>query len=118
LLKAELEEERRRSRRRKSTAGKRRKGRRGERRGVCWCRRKVSVVVLMVGRPVMVVVVAKGHSGERKKREDCAEKNRGRDWFFFIFGPEFPLPQAIKSTYIYRQWKRTIFSTLEKNCSP
>jgi len=63
----------------------------------------------MVGRPVMVVVVAKGHSGERKKREDCAEKNRGRGWFFFIFGPEFPLPQAIKSTYIYRQWKRTIF---------
>jgi hypothetical protein len=45
----------------------------------------------MVGIPVMVVVVAKGHSGERKKREDCAEKNRGRDWFFFLFlDPNFP----------------------------
>jgi hypothetical protein len=44
----------------------------------------------MVGRPVMVVVVAKGHSGERKKREDCAEKNRGRDWFFLFLDPNFP----------------------------
>jgi len=30
----------------------------------------------MVGRPVMRVVVAEGHGGERKKREDCAKTEK------------------------------------------
>jgi hypothetical protein len=101
LLKAELEEEtltteeeRRRSRRRKSTAGRRRRGRRGERCGVCWCRRKVYVVELMVGRPVMVVVVAKGHGGERKKREDCAEKKPGTRLVFSDFWTRISPPSG------------------------
>jgi hypothetical protein len=34
------------------------------------------------------------------------------------FGPDFLLPQAIKSTSIYRRWKREIFSTMEKTFSP
>jgi hypothetical protein len=42
----------------------------------------------------------------------------GGGWFFAIFGPDFLLPQAIKSTSIYRSWKREIFSTMEKNFSP
>jgi len=42
----------------------------------------------------------------------------GGGWFFAIFGPDFLLPQAIKSTSIYRRWKREIFSTMEKNFSP
>jgi hypothetical protein len=43
----------------------------------------------MVGRPVMRVVVAKGHGGERKKREDCAET--GKDGFLDDFGLDFLL---------------------------
>jgi hypothetical protein len=33
------------------------------------------------------------------------------------FGPDFLLPQAMKSISIYRRWKRAILSTLEKNFS-
>jgi len=39
---------------------------------LCW----LPVVELMVGRPVMRVVVAEGHGGERKKREDCAKTEK------------------------------------------
>jgi hypothetical protein len=34
------------------------------------------------------------------------------------FGPAFLLPQAMKSTSIYRRWKREILSTLGKTFSP
>jgi hypothetical protein len=34
------------------------------------------------------------------------------------FGPDFLLPQAMKSISIYRRWKRAILSTLEKHFSP
>jgi hypothetical protein len=42
----------------------------------------------------------------------------GGGWFFAIFGLDFLLPQTIKSTSIYRRWKRAILSTMEKNFSP
>jgi len=32
----------------------------------------------------------------------------GGGWFFTIFGPDFLLPQAMKSTSIYKWWKRVI----------
>jgi len=43
----------------------------------------------MVGRPVMRVVAAEGHGGERKKREDCAEIRKAG--FLADFGPDFLL---------------------------
>jgi hypothetical protein len=60
-----------------------------------------------------------GRGGVRKKekqRENC--RNREGADFLAYFGPDFLLPQAIKSTSIYRRWKREIFSTMEKNFSP
>jgi hypothetical protein len=58
-------------------------------------------------------------AGERERRENVGwKKNRGEAGFLAYFGPDFLLPQAIKSTSIYRRWKREILSTLEKNCSP
>jgi len=56
--------------------------------------------------------------GEREKRERwLEEKNMGEAAFLAYFGPDFLLPRAIKSTSIYRRWKRAIFSTLEKTFS-
>jgi hypothetical protein len=52
---------------------------------------------------------AEGHGGERKKREDCAETKKAG--FLADFGPDFLLPQAMKSTSIYRRWKR-VFSSI------
>jgi hypothetical protein len=34
------------------------------------------------------------------------------------FGPDFILPEAMKSTSIYRRWKREIFSTQRKTFQP
>jgi hypothetical protein len=81
-----------------------------------------SMVERMVVQSTMrVVVVAEGtaekEKGERERRQK-KKKNRGGGWFFFDFGPNFLLPQAIKSTSIYRRWKRAILSTMEKNFSP
>jgi hypothetical protein len=45
------------------------------------------VVELMVERPVMRVVVAKGHGGEKKKREDSGETRKAG--FLAYFGPDF-----------------------------
>jgi len=59
-------------------------------------------------------------SGEsyRKLTGKEGKWEQGEGWCFVIFGPDFLLPQVIKSTFIYRRWKRAILSTLEKNCSP
>jgi len=68
------------------------------------------------GGAILVVVAVEGERKTEKQRES------GRNWeeadFLAYFGPDFFLPQAIKSTSIYRRWKRAIFSTLEKNYSP
>jgi hypothetical protein len=50
--------------------------------------------------------------GERRKME-----TRGK-LFFVIFGPDVLLHQAMKSTSIYRRWKRAILSTQGKNFQP
>jgi hypothetical protein len=86
---------------------------------VCWCRRKVSVVEMLVGRPVMVCCqwLQRWREKEKQKNRESG-RNREEADFLAYFGPEFLLPQAIKSTSIYRQWNREIFSTLEKNFSP
>jgi hypothetical protein len=48
---------------------------------------------------------------ERERRENVGwKKNRGEADFLAYFGPDFLLPQAMKSIYIYRKWKRVIFS--------
>jgi hypothetical protein len=67
------------------------------------------MVELMVRRPVMRVVVAKGRSGEKKKRDDSGETRKAG--FFAYFGPDFLPLQAIKPASIYRRWKRVTSST-------
>jgi hypothetical protein len=86
---------------------------------VCWCRRKVSVVDMVVGRPMMVCCqwLQRWREKEKQKNRESG-RNREKADFLAYFGPDFPLPQAIKSTSIYRRWKREILSTLEKNFSP
>ena len=48
---------------------------------------------------------------EREERTLLEEKNRGEADFLAYFGPDFLLPQAIKSASIYKRWKRAISST-------
>jgi hypothetical protein len=79
---------------------------------LCW----LPMMKVMVGRPVMRVVVAEDHGGERKKKKKCAETGR-KTGFLADFGPDFLLPQAIKSTFIYRRWKRAILYTIKKHFS-
>jgi hypothetical protein len=57
---------------------------------------------------------------EREEREFVAEKekNRGGGLFFVNFGLDFLFHEGMKSTYIYRRWKRAIVSTLEETLSP
>ncbi|KAJ7010083.1 hypothetical protein NC653_000727 [Populus alba x Populus x berolinensis] len=51
-----------------------------------------------------------------RKKNKCAETGR-KTGFLADFGPDSPFPQAMKSTSIYRRWKRAILSTLRKNFS-
>jgi hypothetical protein len=56
------------------------------------------------------MLVAEGHDGEREIEErnfTMVTKNSG-SWFFGDFGLDFLLPQAMKSTSIYRGWKRIV----------
>ena len=57
----------------------------------------------------------RGRRGEGKKRK---LQKPGRSWFFGLFWTRFLLFQAMKSTSIYRRWKRAILSTWRKNFSP
>jgi hypothetical protein len=51
----------------------------------------------------------------RRNRRRKSAAGRGRKaGFLASFGPNFLLSQAIKSTVIYRRWKREILSTLGK----
>jgi hypothetical protein len=56
---------------------------------------------------------------KRENREENVGWVPGNGWFFFFvdFGPHFLHAQAMKSTSIYRRWKRVILSTQGKNCS-
>ena len=74
---------------------------------------------MTVRRRVMVVVVDEGQRrrGKEKKRL-VAGKLGSNGWFSSDFVCSFLPPQIVKSDSIYRLWKRAIFSTLGKNCSP
>jgi len=73
----------------------------------------------MVVKPMVSVVVAEGHIKEREKRENSLQrKKNGGIWFSADFGLEFLPTRVMKSSLIYRGWKRTILSTLEKHISP
>jgi hypothetical protein len=76
------------------------------------------VVELVVGRPVMVCCQWLQRWREKEKQKNIESgKNREEADFLAFFGPDFLLPQAIKSTSIYRRWKRAIFSTMETDFS-
>jgi hypothetical protein len=55
---------------------------------------------------------------EGEEREKIAQKKKEIGWFLAKFRPDCFLPQTMKSTYIYKQWKRAILSTLGENYSP
>jgi hypothetical protein len=75
--------------------------------GLCWLPVVEKLVVALIG----------GWNGGEREGEKTAE-TRQRSWFLADFGPAFLLPQIMKSTSIYRRWKRAILSTLEKTFSP
>jgi len=50
---------------------------------------------------------------EREGKKN-GRKTRGR-FFFLIFAPDFLYPQVMKSTPIYRGWKRDVLSLLVPN---
>jgi hypothetical protein len=54
---------------------------------------------------------------ERERKETIIVETRENDWFLADFGPDFLLSQAMKSTSIYKRWKRAILSTLSKTFS-
>jgi len=55
-----------------------------------------------------------GKGGWQRRRKE----NQGRDDFFANFAPLFLLPQAMKSTSIYRGWTRDILSLMVPNLGP
>ena len=82
--------------------------------------REVVGRLLMVEMVVVRVLVVEGHGGERERKERkwrWQQKKMG-NWFFGNFGPDFLLPQAMKSTPIYRGYKMDISSLLMPNLGP
>jgi hypothetical protein len=72
---------------------------------------------MVVDRPVMRVVVANGHDGERRKKFMVVVKTRGKRLVFGQLWTQISSSWAMECTPIYRGWKRTIFLTLEQNFS-
>jgi hypothetical protein len=81
---------------------------------LCW----LPVVELMVGRPVMRVVVAEGHGGERGRGKRKIAETRKMAGCLAGLGPDFLLSHAMKSISIYRRWNRAILSTQGKIFQP
>jgi len=50
-----------------------------------------------------------------RQGEKKTAKTGQKGWFLADFGPDFLLPQAMKSTSIYRRLKRAILSSPGKN---
>ena len=65
-------------------------------------------------------VAGKGRKGRNLQRGEGGEDSAGtgKAGFLAYFGPDFLSSLAIKSTSIYRRWKRAILSILRKNFSP
>ena len=84
-------------------------------RWLCW----LSMVELVAENlMVMTMVAGTVETRERVKTDGRKGKHSGEErWFSADFGPDFLPPQGMKSTYIYRQWKWAILSTLGKNIS-
>jgi hypothetical protein len=55
---------------------------------------------------------------EREGEERKITETGKNGWFLADFGSDFLLFRTLKSTSIYRRWKRAILSTLGKNFSP
>jgi len=60
-----------------------------------------------VDKLMVRVLVAKGHGGERRL---WWKQNQREIDFFINFGPDFLVPQTMKSTPIYKGWKKDILS--------
>jgi len=70
-----------------------------------------------VAEGLVVALLGSWNGGEREREKNC--RNQGwRGWFLADFRPDFLLSQTLKSTSIYRWWKRAILSILGKNYSP
>jgi len=54
---------------------------------------------------------------EERGREKLQKQGNG-GWFFVNFGLDFLLPQAMRSTSIYRSWKRAILSSQGNKLQP
>jgi len=65
-------------------------------------------------------VVAKGHSGERKRKESSRwqKGNEGERLSFSQLWTSKSPPQNIKSSSIYKGWKRNVWSPLMPNLDP
>jgi hypothetical protein len=57
---------------------------------------------------VTVLVSCGGGRKKKKQKKKICSGEREEGWFFGLFGPNCLLPQAMKSTFIYRRWKRVI----------
>jgi hypothetical protein len=71
---------------------------------------------VVVGGTVARLVAAEG-AAEKEKAENDEKQGRKAD-FFVNFALDFLLPQTMKSTSIYRRWKRAILSSRGKNFQP
>jgi hypothetical protein len=115
------EEERRRSRRRKSAAGRKRTSQWLPLSPVrIWARGEAEQPSVGGGENFLWGLQQLKTRWREKERQKNRESDRNQEEADFLayFGPDFLLLQAIKSTSIYRRWKRAILSILEKNFSP
>jgi hypothetical protein len=66
---------------------------------------------------VALVVVVRGHGGERNREENVGWNLK---WLVFLakFEPNFLHPWSMKIKSIYRRWKRDTLSLLVQNISP
>jgi hypothetical protein len=55
---------------------------------------------------------------ERGEKVHGGSKNREGDLFFVDFEPGFLLPRTMKSTPIYRGWKKNMLSFMVPNLGP
>jgi hypothetical protein len=72
----------------------------------------------VVVEKLVVDLVGGWKGGEREGEKMAGKKWGGGGWFFVIFRPYFLHAQAMKSTPIYKGWKRVILSTREKTFGP
>jgi hypothetical protein len=67
---------------------------------------------------LVVVALIGGWNGGEREGEKKLQKRGAGGWFLADFEPDFLLPRAMKSTSIYRRWKRAILSSPGKKFQP